>query len=227
LDSIRATKAFSALRLAPDVKIGMWGYSGGAIAQGWASALQPSYAPELNVVGVAHGGTPVNLTATVEFLEGKLGSGCQCSFCQSRHQLTYSRSSRTVRNGSSISFLCSPLERGRNSSLPLGNRVCKTKMRHRCGSEVSQYRIFRTRGLLYQCGNDLARSSDSRKLLRCFFHLINQSVLDSLVLGEGGAGETPRAPMFVYHARNDQVVSSISPMVLTADSLRSGSANGG
>jgi hypothetical protein len=77
LDSVRATKAFATLGLASNVKVGMWGYSGGAIAQGWAAALQPSYAPDLNVVGIAHGGTPANLTATVEFLDGKLFSGCE------------------------------------------------------------------------------------------------------------------------------------------------------
>jgi hypothetical protein len=30
--------------------------------------LQPTYAPELNIVGVAQGGTPANLTATAEFI---------------------------------------------------------------------------------------------------------------------------------------------------------------
>jgi hypothetical protein len=33
-----------------------------------AAALQPSYAPELNLIGVAQGGTPANLTATADFI---------------------------------------------------------------------------------------------------------------------------------------------------------------
>lgn len=35
-----------------------------------AAALQPTYAPELNLIGVAQGGTPANLTATAEFIVG-------------------------------------------------------------------------------------------------------------------------------------------------------------
>ena len=38
-----------------------------------AAALQPTYAPELNLVGVAQGGTPANLTATAEFIVSPLG----------------------------------------------------------------------------------------------------------------------------------------------------------
>lgn len=37
---------------------------------GWAASLQHNYAPELNVVGWAFGGTPANLTAALQNLEG-------------------------------------------------------------------------------------------------------------------------------------------------------------
>lgn len=33
--------------MSEDVKISLWGYSGGTIPSGWAAALQPSYAKEL------------------------------------------------------------------------------------------------------------------------------------------------------------------------------------
>ena len=46
----------------------MWGYSGGAISTGWAGALLSTYAPELNVVGAAHGGTPASLQPCVEII---------------------------------------------------------------------------------------------------------------------------------------------------------------
>jgi hypothetical protein len=58
LDGIRASKDF--LRLSPRANIGLWGYSGGALASGWAAELQPGYAPELNIKGIAEGGLPVN-----------------------------------------------------------------------------------------------------------------------------------------------------------------------
>jgi hypothetical protein len=61
LDSIRAALRFSELGLSSSTQVGMWGYSGGAIATAWAASLQNSYAPELNIVAVASGGTPADL----------------------------------------------------------------------------------------------------------------------------------------------------------------------
>jgi hypothetical protein len=61
LDSIRAALAFEPLGLSQDTLVGLWGYSGGAFATTWAAALQPSYAPELQLIGAVAGGTPVNL----------------------------------------------------------------------------------------------------------------------------------------------------------------------
>ncbi len=62
LDGIRATEQFGPAGLAgAATPVGMWGYSGGALATAWSSELQPSYAPELHVVAVAEGGVPVNV----------------------------------------------------------------------------------------------------------------------------------------------------------------------
>jgi hypothetical protein len=61
LDGIRAAQNFTPLGLdGANTKVGLWGYSGGALASGWAAELQPGYAPELNIKGVAEGGLPVN-----------------------------------------------------------------------------------------------------------------------------------------------------------------------
>ena len=57
LDGIRATENYLH---APTAKVGLSGYSGGAMAADWASELAPSYAPKLDIVGVAMGGVPVN-----------------------------------------------------------------------------------------------------------------------------------------------------------------------
>lgn len=51
------------------------GYSGGAIATGWAASLQPTYAPELPIKGWAHGGTPANLTGVTVYIDGTDNSG--------------------------------------------------------------------------------------------------------------------------------------------------------
>ncbi|RDW83634.1 uncharacterized protein DSM5745_03960 [Aspergillus mulundensis] len=77
LDSMRAvinynkTIGFSTSRPA----IAATGYSGGAIATGWAASLHSFYAPELNVFAWVMGGTPSNLTGTFYYLDGKMYSG--------------------------------------------------------------------------------------------------------------------------------------------------------
>lgn len=76
LDGIRAAENFAPLGLdGPRTKVGMTGYSGGAIATGWAAELHKTYAPELNVVGTAEGGVPVDLGALVNLAENGLGAG--------------------------------------------------------------------------------------------------------------------------------------------------------
>lgn len=66
LDSIRAALSFEPLGLNEDTPVGMWGYSGGALATSWAASLQPTYAPELNIVGAASGGTPADVFSIVQ-----------------------------------------------------------------------------------------------------------------------------------------------------------------
>lgn len=60
LDGIRAAQRMPELGLAAS-PVAMAGYSGGGMATSFAAALAPSYAPELNIVGVASGGVPMNL----------------------------------------------------------------------------------------------------------------------------------------------------------------------
>lgn len=57
LDAIRAALNFPPLGLTEQSPIGLGGYSSGAVATAWAASLQQSYARELNIVGVAIGGT--------------------------------------------------------------------------------------------------------------------------------------------------------------------------
>jgi hypothetical protein len=70
LDGVRATLASPEAGLSAQTKVGLWGYSGGGLATGWAAELQPSYAPELNVAGVASGGTPADLGAAGRQMDG-------------------------------------------------------------------------------------------------------------------------------------------------------------
>jgi hypothetical protein len=76
LDGIRAAESLPSGGLAGTATpVGLWGYSGGGLATGWAAELQPTYAPELNVEGVASGGTPADLEAAGRTIDGTLFSG--------------------------------------------------------------------------------------------------------------------------------------------------------
>ncbi|RLV94876.1 Lipase 1 [Spathaspora sp. JA1] len=78
LDSVRAVLQSGKITgIKEDAKVGLWGYSGGSLASGWAAALQPSYAPELkeNLVGAALGGFVTNITAVAESVDGNVFAG--------------------------------------------------------------------------------------------------------------------------------------------------------
>ena len=70
LDGIRAAERFKPGGLSRRTPVGMWGYSGGGQATAWAAELQPKYAPELNVAGIAEGGVPPNLREVADQIDG-------------------------------------------------------------------------------------------------------------------------------------------------------------
>ncbi|NLV79706.1 MAG: triacylglycerol lipase [Rhodococcus sp.] len=73
LDSVRGMRS-----VAPELAespLAMTGYSGGAIATGWAAQLQPTYAPDVQFTGAAAGGLPADLALLRTTLNGQLGSG--------------------------------------------------------------------------------------------------------------------------------------------------------
>ena len=76
LDGIRAAERLAGTGLSgTSTPVGMMGYSGGALATGWAAELAPTYAPELKIKGVAAGGTPSDLRAAGELIDGGPFSG--------------------------------------------------------------------------------------------------------------------------------------------------------
>ena len=68
LDALRATESY--LGMAADAPVGLTGYSGGSIAADWASELAPSYAPQIDLVGVAEGGIPVDYAHNLTYING-------------------------------------------------------------------------------------------------------------------------------------------------------------
>ncbi|EST07618.1 Lipase, secreted [Kalmanozyma brasiliensis GHG001] len=83
LDAIRAGLSFAPMGVPKDdtgvfrAKVNMWGYSGGALAVGWAAQLQSEYAPDLTryVVGASMGGLPSNLGAIAKWTNKGVAAG--------------------------------------------------------------------------------------------------------------------------------------------------------
>ncbi|RJQ81808.1 lipase [Pseudonocardiaceae bacterium YIM PH 21723] len=75
LDGARAAEQFTELGLGADTPVGLWGYSGGSLASGWAAELQPAYAPELNLAGVAVGGYVTDIKGAILRIDGGPGAG--------------------------------------------------------------------------------------------------------------------------------------------------------
>lgn len=67
LDAIRAAIKFKKLNVG-STKIVMHGYSGAAHATEWAASLSSSYAPELNIIGSAVGGTPIDIGTAYNYI---------------------------------------------------------------------------------------------------------------------------------------------------------------
>jgi hypothetical protein len=70
LDALRAAALLPGAGLSTAAPMGIEGYSQGGGAADWAAQLQPSYAPGLHLVGVAGGGTPANLQAVANNING-------------------------------------------------------------------------------------------------------------------------------------------------------------
>ncbi len=72
LDGIRAAERVLGLAAA-STPVAMVGYSGGSIATEFASELQPTYAPSLDLVGTAEGGVPVDFAHNLDYINGSKG----------------------------------------------------------------------------------------------------------------------------------------------------------
>lgn len=75
IDAVRAAQRLPAAGLASTSKVVFQGYSQGGGAALWAAERQPSYAPELNLVGVVAGGVPADLARVAKGLDGGVGFG--------------------------------------------------------------------------------------------------------------------------------------------------------
>ncbi|MBL1068060.1 lipase family protein [Streptomyces sp. 7-21] len=70
LDAARAAHAVAGTSLTPGSPVGLYGYSQGGGASAAAAELQPSYAPELPLVGAYAGAPPADLTQVMTGIDG-------------------------------------------------------------------------------------------------------------------------------------------------------------
>ncbi len=72
LDALRTATLVPGAGLSQGAPMGIEGYSQGGAAADWAAELQPRYAPGLDLAGVAAGGTPANLQAVAQNINGTI-----------------------------------------------------------------------------------------------------------------------------------------------------------
>ncbi|KAF4949487.1 hypothetical protein FSARC_13471 [Fusarium sarcochroum] len=75
LDALRAVHNLFNLRENPGLTTAIWGYSGGSIATLAAAELQPQYAPELEIAGMALGGLADDITADFDSINKSVIAG--------------------------------------------------------------------------------------------------------------------------------------------------------
>lgn len=166
-----------------------YGYSGGAIATGWAGALQPNYAPELDIKGWVQGGTPSNLTGTMLALDGQLFNGFVPP---------------------AIAGLLKPSAYA-NELAPVTNRAMTDKGGKAIDFANSHCDVA---NLLHFAGASML-STDVQTMGKDLLHDPTvSSVMNKNILGVKQE-ETPTAPVYVYHATNDEIIpySNASTMV--------------
>lgn len=181
LDNMRAVSSFDALGLssAKPMIVGT-GYSGGAIATGWAASLQPSYAPELDIKGWAQGGTPANLTGTLMFIDDTPFSG----FIPP-----------------AVAGLSYPSAYGAQLN-PILNRVVTSKGQSIIDKSKTTCAV---EDILNFADQSLFSTSFQSLGDRLLLEATIQSVLKQCTMGVAKE-ETPTAPVFVYHASQDEII---------------------
>ncbi|MDI1261293.1 lipase family protein [Aquabacterium sp.] len=74
LDIVRAASQVPSVGLSATAKTAIWGYSQGGQSASFAAERKATYAPSLNLVGVAAGGTPADFITTAKYLDGSNGA---------------------------------------------------------------------------------------------------------------------------------------------------------
>ena len=177
IDGTRATLNFKHLGLDQKSKVAYYGYSGGAIACGWVAALHQNYAPELNVVGYALGGTPSNVSSTITNING--GPFSAFGIAGVTGLLYTYPSLYNWAQGKITDEGYAAIEYARKSCL------LQTLVRYPFQPLLSDKFVKGGARLLYEP--------------------VVKKITDALVMGVK-SDETPNAPVYMYHANHDEII---------------------
>ncbi|SEG85468.1 Secretory lipase [Nonomuraea solani] len=167
LDSIRAATRVSGSGLSARAPVGVMGYSQGGASAGWAAQLQPSYAPELRLRGVAAGGVPADLYAVATHLDGSADFGLAAA--------------------AGVGYDAAYPELDLEADLNDRGRALLADAADDCVAELSKLA-----GLRF---SDLSPVD-----------LLNQPKWRARLAENRLGAIAPRVPMFLYHARGDQII---------------------
>ncbi|PWN31729.1 LIP-domain-containing protein [Meira miltonrushii] len=183
LDSIRAAKNFGKqVGLIAEPAIVGVGYSGGAIATGWAAGLQPSYAPDLNqnIKGWSSGGTPANLTSVVELIDGTFFAGFLPA---------------------AIAGLAAPSAYGA-TAIPLINELATPYGQ-------AELQFVRENCAVADLGHFAFQSISSKKFQKLGDRFLYDPQVSALVNNQTmgvNPAQRPTAPVLLYHSLNDEII---------------------
>lgn len=183
LDSVRAATRVSGAGLSDRAPVAVMGYSQGGASAGWAAQLQPSYAPDLRLKGVAAGGVPADLRAVAAHLDGDANFGLAAA----------------AGVGLDAAYPELDLEADLND---------------------------RGRALLGDAADDCVGELDKLAGLS-FSDLSPVDLLDlpkwRVRLNENRLGAVaPKAPLFLYHARGDEIIPQAVGATLRSEYCRAG-----
>lgn len=182
LDNMRAVGHFKdTLGLTTDTPavVGV-GYSGGAIATGWAASLQPTYAKDLNIKGWVQGGTPANLTGTTQKVDGTIFAGFLPAAVVGL--------SAPSAYGAQLNPIVDSI------ATEQGKEALAFAASHCAGSDLVSFAGQKIQSTMFQSLGD-----------QLLYEPTIAKVLADCVMGVK-QDETPTAPVFVYHAEQDEII---------------------
>jgi pimeloyl-ACP methyl ester carboxylesterase len=210
LDSMRAVVNFKdTLGLSTsNPSIVGYGYSGGGIATGWAASLLQNYATELNVKGWASGGTPANVTGTALLVDGTVFAGfLPQALVGLNADSAYHAELNPVLERIATTY--------GKQQLDIAQQICSVQ-------NLLTFAFGQVQSTKFQTLGD-----------QVFYEPTLSNILSRNTMGIN-ADETPKVPVYLYHATNDEVIPYTNATTLYSDWCADGAsvqfvtvANGG